>query len=132
MNEEPTLLLQPRGPTLAARCPPKSSCTFVSVAVEGTLYVTVIWAKSSPDPEALSWMGADTSVIVPPYSVMKRSVAGSSWFAVESPAPFESATTVLSTGIWNVLALPPGQSAAARSWQRSALVSVKFQVASES
>ena len=58
---------QPRGPRLAARCPPKRSITFVGVAA--TEYEMVRCAYESLVPPASSCVYSDTPVIVPPYIV---------------------------------------------------------------
>src|SRR4051794_1849221 len=47
MSDEPRPVPQPRGPTLVARWPPKSSWTACAALVAGMLKFTVMVAKSS-------------------------------------------------------------------------------------
>ena len=61
----PTPAPQPRGPMLGARCPPKRSMTFAPSAVDGTEYVSVMRAYSSPDPAGSSCVYAERAGELP-------------------------------------------------------------------
>src|SRR3954467_14912227 len=112
MLPEPRPAPQPRGPPLAAVCPPTRNITLAGKAL--TVKVMVTLASSSeqlPTHGALSCAGRDMPISVPPYIVATRLAPAGIICTLVTGLLSDGGTLVGSSGMAKVLAAPPGQSA---------------------